>query len=214
VEDPQGIDGELIDRLLAAVNSPHDRDWVDLGWYLVFTVGGDELHAIVPDTGDEPAPGTVGEEIRKTHEVVTRDVYFRRMRMRLMRLVDSGVREDFLVRSVREELTAHRQEFAQTEGADTRREELRNKLEQPTPERIAGFRAALARKDPGAELLTDEQISDRLREMAARVPPISREHAQDAWERASRWNDQAAAVSDHVIALWRDRYDTRMLRRM
>jgi hypothetical protein len=26
-EDPIGVDGELVDRLIAAVNSSHERDW-------------------------------------------------------------------------------------------------------------------------------------------------------------------------------------------
>src|SRR6266851_6918796 len=135
MEDPEGIAGELVDRLANAVNSPHDRDWLDLSWFLVFAIGGAVLARILPDTGKEPPPGSHGAELRKTHEVVSRDVYFSRIRMRLTQLVESGLREDILIRALRDELTAQCQEFAQTEAGDTRREELRIKLEHPTPER-------------------------------------------------------------------------------
>jgi hypothetical protein len=29
-EDPIGVDGELADRLVAAVNSPHQRNWLNV----------------------------------------------------------------------------------------------------------------------------------------------------------------------------------------
>lgn len=208
--DPIGADGELVDRLLAAVNSSHDRDWVELGWFLIFAVGGAELMAIEPDTGREPPPGSVGEKRRKTSELVTRSSYIDRIRRRLLSMVRSGVREDFLVRALRDDLTAHCHEFARTEAANTRREEFRARIERgaASAETLAAFRASLAEDDPAAALLNDDQIAQRLRDMASSdlLKPMSRENEQDAWDRTSRWNDQvAAAVSDQALAVWMDR---------
>src|SRR5437588_8237635 len=126
MEDPEGLDGELVDRFLAAVD---DRDWYDLGWFIVYAVGGAELDSVVPDTGEKPKPGTIGAKMHSTHRVVGHDEYFARMRQRLTALVRSGLREDLLVRALRDEVTTHFQRFAQTEAANTRRKELADDLE-------------------------------------------------------------------------------------
>ncbi len=55
-----GDDGELIRRLMDMVNI--DGHWPDLAWFLVFAAGGRRLNEIVPDTGVEPPPGSVGEQ--------------------------------------------------------------------------------------------------------------------------------------------------------
>jgi len=59
MDEPEGVDGELIERLLSAVNAPEGHDWLDHGFYLVFAVGGEELADIVPDSGP-PVPGSYG----------------------------------------------------------------------------------------------------------------------------------------------------------
>lgn len=214
MDDPTGIDGELVDRLIGAVNS-HDDDWVDLSWFLVFAVGGAELWAAEPDTGRDPPPGSVGAERRKTRQLLSRPAYVERVRERLMSLVRSGVREDFLVRAVRDELTTNRQEFADTEGASTRREEMRARIERDasSPEAVAAFRAALSRSDPEAASLTDADISERLRRMAGSelLGPMSPRAEQEAWARVARWNDQVAArLSDRALAVWFDRHGRRL----
>ena len=43
------------------------------------------------------------------------------------------------------------------------------------------------------------QVADRLRNMASRLEPMSRENEQEALDRARRWNERAAAISDRAI---------------
>jgi len=214
--EPEGVDGELVDRLLEAMNSPDAEDWANLGWFMVYAVGGDELTSVVPDTGKEPNPGSVAAEKRKTHGLVNRDEYFRRMRARLLRLIRSGVREDFLVSALRNELTSHLQRFAQTEAADDRRQATRERLEHiaASPERIAEFRDTLARRDPEALKRSDQEIARDLRRMAESVGPITRAEAEEAWSRVTRWNERREVISDAVIAEWEDRYARRMVQDM
>lgn len=212
-DEPKGVDSELVDRLIAAVNSPHERDWLNMVWFLVFAVGGDELDRLEPDSGHEPRPGSVAAERRARLQLVSRDAYFRHIRNRLTQLVRSGVREDFLVRALRDELTTNCQILANTEAGNTKREELRESLERRAldPEFIAVFRARLAAKDPAAGLLSDDEVGDRLRNMASMTEPMSKADEQEAWNRATRWNEQAEAVSDRVIVLWKDRYAMRAI---
>jgi hypothetical protein len=211
-DDPIGVDGELVDRLISAVNSSHERDWLNIVWFLVFAVGGDDLDRLEPDSGREPSPGSVAAERRTRLQLVSRDAYFRHIRNRLMQLVQSGVREDFLVRALRDELTTNCQMLANTEAGNTKREELRDSLERRAtdPEFIAVFRARLAAKDPSAALLTDDEVGARLRNMASMTEPMSKADEQEAWNRAARWNEQAEALSDRVIALWKERYAFRV----
>ena len=210
MKEPAGLDGELIDRLVAAINSPREPDWEDLAWYTTFAVGGPELQGIVPEPGDEPMPGTVGAKMLETLQPVSREEYFRRIRARLTHLVRSGLREDLIVRALRDELTADLQKVANTEVGDTRREELRAEIQHAadSPEAIARFRASLSKKDPEVASLTDEQVSDRLRHLAEGdlMNPTSANEAQKRWARVARWQEDIEAVSDQMLELWRDRY--------
>jgi len=206
--DPKGDDGELVARLLGAVFSPEDRDWIDLGIFLAHAVGGDELDRVMPDDGRDPVPGTMGAVMRKTAEVVSRDEYSRRVASRILSLVRSGVREDFLVRALRDELTATLQHMAQTEGGSLRRETDAASMQETAndPGAIASFRRSLAKRDPEAAKLNDEEIAKGLQEAAAYIgKPVSNEQEQEMWARSTRWNERAQAVSDRVIAIWHDR---------
>ena len=180
--DPIGVDGELVDRLLAAVNSPHEHDWLNTVWFLVFAIGGDDLYRLEPDSGREPIPGSVGAERRARRQLVSREAYFRHIKHRLMQLIQSGVREDFLVRALWDELTTNCQMLANTEAGNTKREEFRERLEQRAadPEFIAVFRGRLAAKDPEVGRLSDDEVADRLRNMASRMEPMSGLDEQEA----------------------------------
>lgn len=209
-----GTHGELVDRLVAAVDSPEDNDWIELGWFMAFMIGGKDLHAVAPDTGHVPAPGTVGARERATHRVASRQEYMQMAHRRLMDLIDSGLREDLLVRAVRDELTHVLQEYARTEDADTRREETRSHIEQTAsnPEQIAAFRDSLARVDPEASSMSDDEIAGRLREMAMSdlMQPTTQAQMQAALDRLARWRTRSEVVSDLVLADWQHQVYTRM----
>ena len=210
--DPVGHQGELVDRLIAAVNAPDDDDWRELLFYVVATIGGSELAKVLPDDGHEPPPGSYGADLRKTHPLVSRDTYVELVRVRLLRLVTSGLREDFLVRGLRDEITTRCQHLADTEEGDTRREELRGDLRSMSrdPEKIAAFRSAIARRDPAASQLTDDEIAARIRSLQQVIGPIQRASAQEHWDRVTRWNEKAITISDQAISVWFDKYLRRM----
>lgn len=210
----EGNPGELVDRFVDAVNAPDEHDWQNLSFFVVATIGGEELASAVPDTGP-PVPGSYGERLRETHTVVGREDYFHLIAVRLYRLVASGLREDFLVRALRDELTARCQGLARTEEGDTRVEELRTSIERGAkdPVRIADFRARLAARDPEAARMTDAEVADRLRSLASHLQPISHESAKDRWASVERWATHAEAVSDAVIAEWWDKYSKQLMSR-
>ncbi|MDQ6879254.1 MAG: hypothetical protein M3082_16485 [Candidatus Dormibacteraeota bacterium] len=213
MDEPDGVAGELIDRLLWAVNAPEGRDWLDHGFYLVFAVGGPELAGIEPDSGP-PVPGSYGEKVRATRQVVSRDEYLDRIGERLAALVLSGVREDFLVRALRNELTAHMQTYAQTEATKDKRDARREEIEQHArdPEFIAAFRERMAKRDPEDAKLSDQAIAGRLRDMARRVgKPMFREEEERAWASSARWIERSKVVSDEVLEKWADRYAQRVI---
>jgi hypothetical protein len=209
MQDPKGIGGELIDRLIAAMDSPRELEWESVAWYTAYAIGGLELDGIAPEPREEPTPGTVGAKMLEQLKPVSRVEYFRRIKARLAQLVRSGVREDLLVRALRDELTDDFQKLANTEVADSHREEFRADIEQAatSPEGIAKFRAGS--KDPAVVSLTDEQVADRIRRLADFMGPTSREEAQKRWDRVARWQKDIETVSDHNLELWRHRNSLR-----
>jgi hypothetical protein len=209
MQDPEGIDGELIDRLIVAMDSPREPEWENVAWFTAYAIGGPELDGIAPQPREKPTPGTLGALMLEQLKPVSRVEYFRRIKARLTQLVRSGVREDLLVRALRDELTANFQKLANTEVGDTRRDEFRAEIEQAatTPEGIAEFRASS--KDPEVASLTDEQLADRVRRLADFMTPTSREEAQQRWDRVTRWQEDTETVSDHNLDLWRQRNSLR-----
>ncbi len=87
---------------------------------LVFPAGGRRLNEIVPDTGVEPPPGSVGEQERRAHVLVSRAEHFQAIEDRLAQLVQSGLREDVLVRALRDDLTIRLREYAEVDEANER----------------------------------------------------------------------------------------------
>jgi len=212
-DEVKGVPGELIDRFIWAIDSPSEHDWSNLGFYVRFALGGDQFAGIDPDTGKEPAPGTVGAKRRETRRVVSRDEYISRMEDRLAELVLSGVREDFLVRALRDELTGHVRWFADVEEGTTRRQEMKESIERDIqdPDFLANYRKLMARRDPEAGKLDDKTLIERLRDTAEHIgKPVSREQEREAWEASERWNERAAVISDDVLATWRERFGKRI----
>jgi hypothetical protein len=213
-DDLKGAQGELVTRLVAAVFAPEDRDWMDLGIFLANLVGGDELDNVMPDDRKEHAPGTVGALMHKTATLVGRREYSERAAARILQLVRSGVREDFLVRALRDELTATMHHMAHTEVGNTRRKADAARMQETVqdPAAIESFRRSWAKTDPEAAKLSDEEIAKQLGETAERFgKPMSRKEEQDHWARSTRWSSRAQAVSDQVIETWRNRNMALML---
>ena len=203
-----GDDGELIGRLIEVVNT--DGRWYDLAWYLVFAVSGRRLDEIHPVSGVEPCPVTVGEVWRRTHEVVSRAAYFDAIRDRLTQLVQSGLREDVLVRALRDDLTIRLREFTEVDDTNRRREDMRRDLERraSNPSEVARFRETMAESDPErAASLSDDELAAEIRTLGDRLTPIPIEGELRAWADHDQWVESIEAVlSDEAINTWLELY--------
>ena len=62
----RGEQGELIDRLITLLDNDAlgEHMWYNVGRYAQMFIGGAALNRVDPHTGEEPAPGSVGELMR------------------------------------------------------------------------------------------------------------------------------------------------------
>jgi hypothetical protein len=198
VEEIKGAQGELIDRLIALLTSDAlgEGMWYNVGRYAEVFVGGEALSRVEPDTGRDPTPGSVGEMMRREHLVVSREQWFEMIRDRLRDLVESGMDEAFLVRSIRDGIRPLLDpEIGEVDRNRAKaREHMERMLEDPVE--LAAFRARLVKDDPSSEKLSDEEVSARLRRMAENklLRPMSAEDARDAWATLANWDGQVALL--------------------
>jgi hypothetical protein len=208
VDEIAGKPGELLVRLVDLLNCDAlgNKAWYDLSSYALFFLGGKALDHVVPDTGVDPLPGTVGEEMRQTNRVVSRETYFEMIGQRLLDLVAGGLEEAFLVRSVRDAVRREVEFMADVGTGDRNRAEIRAHIERRAedPAEVAAFRALLATRDPSAEMRSDDEIAARLREMAAHLAPTSPDGALARWALLTHWDEQATSfLPDAVFDEWR-----------
>lgn len=211
MDEIEGLPGELIDRLIEVLNNDAlgDRSWYDVGIRAHSFVGGSAARTF-PDTGEEPAPGTVGELVRRGRQLVSRDEWFEHLQGRLTELVMSGMSELFLVRSIRDEVRRALADAGNLGEADQNRADMRERIEHllDHPADLASYRADLAERDPSVAALSDEEFSTRLRGMLefSGFSPVSAEEAVDRWGTLNNWDGQVALLlSDSVLGDWQDR---------
>jgi hypothetical protein len=201
--DLQGTPGELVERLVVAID---DADqWQEYAWHAVFAVGGKWLLTIEPDNGRIPLAGSVGAQLRRTHQLVSRASYMKALANRLEELVLTGLREDVLVRAVRNELERELAEQADMSGTNDRRASTKETLERRAADSdfLERFQVDNAGRDPTLANLTAEQMAEHLRDMADRLQPPPIEVTVDSWGRLQRWQERTATyVSDKTLARW------------
>ena len=209
MEQVQGLPGELVDRLIALLNCNDlgEGEWYNLSFFLVFFVGGRKFAGVLADTGIDPKPGTVGEEITHSSTVVSRERYFELIRDRLMELVASGIDESFLVQSLRDALRRELASFTDVSHGDRNRAEMRADIQQSAedPEAIARFRDHLAAFDPSAATLSDEELAARLRGLSESVMllPSAPDVILDRWAALTHWDQHAALIlPESVFDYW------------
>jgi len=201
VEEIKGEPGELIDRLTALMNSDAlgERTWYSVGIDAVIALGGGALAGVLPDTGEDPRPGTFGEAIRQRSELVSRDQWFELIQDRLCDLVASGMNEAFLVRSIRDEIRRGLEVLAGS-GRDRteEREHYQRMLEDPAE--LAAFRTILEDHEPSAVTLSNEKLTAMLRKLAR---PMSADTALDRWAALASWDQEVAMLlPDHIFDDW------------
>jgi hypothetical protein len=203
-----GDDGELIDLLIDAIRA--GDDWRDLVFWIVFAVGG-SVGQFALERDNPPVPGSVGEIDQATHEVLSEDAYFEAIRGRLREITLSGLREDVLVRGVRDDIAAQLGSLADFGRGQQRRDAIKEHLEG-----FAGdpgeFRNFLAQANPLAAYLSDDEIEeDRLR-MLSRFDPdpdgeLRRLAQRDRWAVVVQ-----GSLSDEELSVWLDANSQRKLR--
>jgi hypothetical protein len=209
VVEVQGVPGELIDHLIELVNSDAlgQGVWHTVGSFAAVVLGGTKLDRIDPDTGEEPRSGSPGELRRRRSEVVTRTEWFGAIQARLCDLVECGVYEPFLVRSVRDEIRQRLKDLAETGESNRKRGEDREQIEYlaDNPDHA---RALLAESDPySAAALTDAEITARLRGLleSGLFDPMSEHDELDRLVALDKWDQEAARLlPDDVFNEWPD----------
>jgi len=209
VSEIEGLPGELIDRLIELLNNDDlgTRTWYNVSWYVAFVLGGTSLRRAVPDTGEAPIPGSVGEMKQQQGEVVSRDDWFDLIQARLSDLVESGMYEAFLVRSVRDYVRRELEHLADIGTGDRNREETRERIERilADPAELAAFRARAVERDPSAANLSDEEITAPLRGVldGSVFRPTSLEDAADRWAALATWDKQTnILLPDDIFTEW------------
>lgn len=209
MSDINGDRGDLIDRLIELLDNDAlgEGMWYEVGLFAQGLLGGAALRSAVPDTGKEPAPGTVGEAVRQRSRLVTREQWFELMQDRLVELVRSGIYEPFLVRSIRDEMRRLLADLADTGEGDRKRAQIREPMERALadPAELAAYRARIAEYDPSFAALSDEEIAADLRRRleSPLYAPISADDALDRWAAVSAWDKQVAVLlTDEVFDRW------------
>lgn len=179
-----GTKGELIDRLVALVG---DTDaggaaWHEVGFYVADCVGPHALARMFLEAGDPRSGVDQGRKRRKSLPS-TREECLERLGRRLVALVEGGVSEEFLVRSLRDAVSSKLGEFTDPAEVERRRAEIR--------ESLAAATDATGRVQP--------QVAAAF---AAPIAPVSAEQASRSRTEKLDWDRRSEAVSEGVIQRW------------
>jgi hypothetical protein len=121
MNEPVGDEYELVDRFVATLSACNDDAYTEIAHRLIGILGGRALSRVMPASRTDPAPGTVGEEMRRSHDEVDVATFKRLLRMRIIELVATGLDEAFLVKALRDVITDHLVRLTDTTGANARR---------------------------------------------------------------------------------------------
>jgi hypothetical protein len=203
----QGRPGELVDRLMTLIRDDPEFDpnwWADIGVVVASLIGGIEPE---PLTEPPPPPGSAGAKMRERYGAASKEDYTGLLRDRLMELVSLGVSEDFLVRAARNELARWMTAMADTGEADRRRAAMRESMREigRDPQGLTRYREVFARTNPEAAQWSDDQIAERLREMASKplLDATTADTAIDRWAAKSHFDRRAEQLlAEAEIERW------------
>jgi hypothetical protein len=213
IDEPiTGDDGELTGRFISAVNQePPSTEgwWYDLGIILTADLGG-SLGAVALESGKAAVRGSLGAMQRANRRVVDRDEFFELIRRRITELVASGMRESFLVRALRDEVTRYFDSMADFGGpAALRRAEQYERFQRMLDD--PAERAEVRERLPGAPE-SDEELVAHINRMLHLFAPFDADQASERLANQAAWVTLSEAVSEAVIDDWEQRQVFRFLR--
>jgi hypothetical protein len=207
-----GAPGELIQRLLAAVLHLKASDCYELTRLLVSAIGYDQQSEFSFGTDVNSIVVSKDEELPRADKNQIRRGLWEGIEDQLLKLTHFGLREDLLVRALRDELTRRLEAQVSTTHTNNRRKQIGTGLESwvGDPKNIAEFRIEVGKTSPEYLLLNDEEIAERILEMVNTLPPLQVEDELDALCRIDRWTTIAnESISDTTIEQWYDQYSKR-----
>jgi hypothetical protein len=179
-----GDHGELIDRLLTVI-ADHD-DWSKLGFLVASATGSHELQRVFAEAGDDPSGIS-----RRAHR--GKAECLKLLRRRLLSLVDDGVKEDFLARSLRDHMSHSLGQFTDRDEVKARFSERRRWLVQAADDPEMAKRV---NRDDALDLVAETSGPSIAASLG--TDEIERHQAKKAaWDR-----DAEQALSDRAIDVW------------
>ena len=202
---PSGARGELIDLLVNAISSLPDDEWTEAATYAAFALGGPPLEFSAAPENRIPSAGTIGAEGFIAGLTMGREPYLALVRSRLLEVIKDGLREDFIVVAVADEISAQFESLTDTEAGNEGRAKLAavitRQLEDP-----AALRPAFAARDPSVAELSDDEVTQHLTRLLDRLKPAGdaeiseRLTSKDHWETARQQH-----LAAEVVESWRAR---------
>ncbi|MCU1415775.1 MAG: hypothetical protein JWN80_3115 [Microbacteriaceae bacterium] len=202
---PSGARGELVDLFVDAVSSLPGDEWMDPATYAAFALGGPPLRFSAAPDNRIPIADTVGAEHFIAGRTMGRERYLALIRSRLVEVIEDGLREDFIVEALVNNVSAQFERLTDTRAGN----ESRAKLHATITRHIAdpsAFRSALAGRDPSVTELSDEEVTEQLTRLLNRLRPAGDAEVLEHLALKTHWE---AARQQHlareVLEAWRDR---------
>jgi hypothetical protein len=205
VTAPSGAPGELVDLLVTAISSVPGDEWTEAATFAAFALGGSPLEFSAAPENRIPNAGTIGAEKFIAGRTMGRERYLALLRSRLVEVIKDGLREDFIVAAVADDISAQFERLTDTEASNESRARLSTAISRYIAD-PATFRGEMAEQDPSVADLTDDEVKQRLTGMLNRLMPAGDAEVaahlelKNHWEDARRQYLTAAALDE-----WRNR---------
>ncbi len=163
----------------------------------------------------EPAQGSVLARKLETTRRVGADEYVALLAERLREVMEFGIAEAFLVRSLRDHLTEWHRSLADVGQTSERRADTRQAMLETAndPVRLERYRERLADQDPKYRDMPLNEVAAGLRDMVERtLPEPDADEAAARWASLERWlRDLQEWLPDDAFDAWSDQRIRRRL---
>jgi len=190
--------------LVAAIASVPGEEWMEAATYAAWALGGRPLQ-FSPAPGWIPHAGTVGAEEFITGRTVGRERYLDLLRSRLVQVIDDGLREDFVVRAIADEVSMQFDRLTDTEASNASRARIGTAIARYVDD-PALFRTDMAAQDPSVLDLNDDEVTHRLKSMLDRLKPVEHSERDPHLELKNHWED---ARQRHLPTVFVDEWRNR-----